>query len=163
MAKRKPTAFRLQNYEKKTSQPRSLPVFSMHCQYPCLTIESTDFSSQSVQVVKTAVVTIGRDTVHAIHHVKIPRGQNQQGTTSTGVKALSLGFPKRTDGLLLQMYQRKASFQAFLLHQPFTTRDARSNDDGTSLKNSRFPLSAIIGIVDRFLVMLTSDRMTAMA
>lgn len=79
--------------------------------------EGAELGGEDVEVVEAAIVAVGGDSGDGSHCVEVPRGEDKQGSTDAGFKTATLGFPIGTDGLFLQVYQRVAFFQAFVLHQ----------------------------------------------
>lgn len=55
---------------------------------------------------ETAVIAMGRNTVHIGHLVESPRCKDEQTTVGTSVETLALGFPIGRDGFFLYMNER---------------------------------------------------------
>ena len=129
----------------------------------CLAVEGADVGGQGVEVMEAAVVAVCRHMGDVAHRVEIPGRQDEQAAVDTCLEAPLLGFPVRTDGLLLQVYQRVAIVKASVFHELFASRDARRYHDGGTLHDGRFPLPAIAGIVVSVFVGLAGDGMAAVA
>lgn len=97
-----------------------LPL-SQHHSFP---LKEANLLRQLVEVVGNSIVRTGGHASHIAQFVSLPGCQYQQSSAGAGLKACLLGFSQRTDGFLLQVYERVALLQAFSLHLQLALRDA---------------------------------------